>query len=212
MNKSVFLTKSVEWIIQWLTHTDIHLFCSWMNQCFFNNVVEWMIGDWFGDSYKDRLHLNMHTSLQFSRQHLYLKREEFLNLQYSQNSHKVPRWLIVSAEISMMWGHGSMGEDKYDECFTSRLHSYYYTTLSCSIRTMYTYILTVAKYLFKSSMYFLWVHQCFWTNRLSEWFNDFLKDIQLFLLMYESVLLNKLDEVNVLVICGHLVVYWCYCV
>lgn len=34
-------------------------------------------------------------------------------------------------------------------------------------------------------------------NKVSEWFNDFLKDIHLVLLMYESVLLYKLDEVNV---------------
>ncbi len=36
-NESVFLNKSVEWLIQWLTRKNSHLFHSWMNQCIWTN-------------------------------------------------------------------------------------------------------------------------------------------------------------------------------
>ncbi len=57
--------------------------------------------------------------------------------------------------------------------FILQLH-FYVAFILCT-----TYILTVAKYLFQRSMYFV----------------------------SASVFLNKSDEVNVSVICGHLVVY-----
>lgn len=113
--------------------------------------------------------------------------------------------------ILKMWGHGSMGKDEYDECCASRLHSYYYTSLLCSIRTMYTYIITVTKYLFKRSMYFLWVRQCFWTK----WVNGsmtFSKTFTWFCSCMNQCFCTNWMKWMFLVMCGHLVVYWCYCV
>ncbi len=48
LDESVFLNKSLEWMIQWLTHW-LHLLNYWMNQCFWTNLLE----EWFNDSLTD---------------------------------------------------------------------------------------------------------------------------------------------------------------
>ncbi len=83
-----------------------HNLCATSHRCYIKwNRVFSMIC--FGLYDRLWLHLNMHTSLLYSRQKQYVKRAVFPNSQYSQNSRqRVPRWPTTSNEILKLAPNG----------------------------------------------------------------------------------------------------------
>ncbi len=151
LSESVFLNKSIEWTIQWLTHIHSYLFHSWMNQCVRTN----RLSERFNDS---RL---ITVTCMFLREPVFLNKSIEWTIQWL-----MPNWshLYVPEQISVFkqihWVNVSMTHS-----YLQLLVSFMNESLCSNKSVEWTnqWLIYIHSYLFH-----FWMNQYVQTNQLSE--------------------------------------------
>ncbi len=167
LDESVFLNKSLEWMIQWLTHW-LHLLHYWMNQCFWTNLLN----EWFNDSLTDFTcfitgWISVFEQISWmndSMTHLLTSLASLLD-------ESVFLFLWIS------WMNDSMTHSLTSPASLLDESVFLNKSLEWMIQWL-THWLHLLHY---------WMNQCFWTNLLEEWFNDSLIDFTCFITGWISV-------------------------
>ncbi len=200
LDESVFLNKSIGWMIQWLTDFTwfitgwisvseqiywmndsmthwLHVLHYWMNQCFWTNLLD----EWFNDSLASLLDESV-----------------FLNKSIGWMIQWLTHWLTcfitgwISVFEQIYWMNDSMTHSLthllhywMNQCFWTNLLDEWFTDFITGWISVFEQISWMNDSMTHVLHY--WMNHCFWTNLLDEWFNDSLTDFTCFITGWISV-------------------------